>query len=245
MTGSRRDGEEPGYHDPAYANQPPYGNYPPPTGPAPTQRLPQYPAYGYDPSDPYAAGQYGGHEPAEAPPGGPKSPQWLWWVAAAAVLVVVGLVIALVISNSSRQQTVVAPAPAMPEPTASSTPRTTTPRTTTATSPSPTPVLPLPTSSAPTPTTTASGQTETVTYDVSGEGRAISITYTDSGGLPQTEFNVALPWSKQVDLPAPAQSAARISIINLGNQVSCTVSINGATTEERTGAGLTICAGLG
>ena len=59
----------------------------------------------------------------------PKSPRWLWVVAAVAVLIVVGLVIALVIVNSSKQDTVVAPPP-MLEPTTTTTTRTptTTPR---------------------------------------------------------------------------------------------------------------------
>ena len=42
---------------------------------------------------------------------------------------------------------------------------------------------------------------QTVVYNVTGEGRAISITYVDDDGMMQTEFNVALPWSKEVSLP--------------------------------------------
>lgn len=256
MTGSpRHDGGEPnrpvgggypgqpGYsgYDPAYAEQSPYGpTYSPPQGPAPTQRLPPYP-YGYGPGDPHATGPYGTGPTGDEPPPDGKSPRWLWALAGVAVFLVVALVIALVISNSSRQETVVAPAPgpAMPEPTS-----TTTRTPTTTTRPTPTPIAPAPTTSAPTPTTTVPGRTESVTYDVSGTGRAISITYTDNGGVPQTEFNVALPWSKQVELTA-AEDTARISIINLGSEVTCTVTVDGVTTEQRTGAGLTICAGLG
>ena len=37
------------------------------------------------------------------------------------------------------------------------------------------------------------GETETVDYNVDGTGRAISITYVDTGGVLQTEFNVMLP----------------------------------------------------
>lgn len=246
----RRDGAGPtqpmgnGYQgppDPAYANQPPYGPpYQPPVTPNPTERLPyqQYGQYGYDP---YATGQYGpGYPPGEPPPPppeGPKSPTWLWILAGAVVLLVVALVIALVITNSSRQQTVVAPAPSMPEPTATTTTRPSPTRT-------PTPVVPLPTTAAPTPTTTAPAEgTETVTYDVMGEGRVINITYTDTGGVPQTEFNVELPWSKQVELPAPARSSARISIINVGRDVTCSVTINGTQVQQNTGSGLTFCVG--
>ncbi|MGE2713470.1 MmpS family transport accessory protein [Mycolicibacterium litorale] len=249
----RRDGPGPtqplgnsyqGPPDPAYANQTPYGPaYQPPAAPNPTERLPyyQYGQYGYDP---YATGQYGpGYPPGgpqEPPPEGPKSPMWLWVLAGAVVLLVVALVIALVITNSSRQQTVVAPAPSMPEPTATTTPRPTTPTRT------PTPVVPLPTtpSSPAPPTSVPSEATETVTYNVVGEGRVINITYTDTGGVPQTEFNVALPWSKQVELPSPARSSARISIINVGRDVTCSVTINGAQVQQNTGSGLTFCVGM-
>jgi len=249
MTDSpRRDGPEPfgnsypGYTDPAYASQAPYGpTYQAPGAPAPTERLPAYSPYGYDP---YATGQYGaGGQPPQPPePDGPKSPRWLWIVAALAILTVIGLVIALVIVNSSKQETVVAPLPSLPEPT-STRPSPTTTRPTI-------PVFPLPTQPS-TPSTTGPstpgtpGATETVVYDVSGDGRAINITYVDTGGVLQTEFNVMLPWSKQVDLAQPAENSASVSIINVGREVSCSISVNGVQVNQRTGAGLTICTGAG
>lgn len=236
----RRDGTEPtqplpngytGYTDPAYANQTPYGaTYQPP----PTQQLP---AYGYDP---YATGQYGQYPPGGPPeqPEGPKAPRWLWIVAAIAVVLVIGLVIALVVINSSRQDTVVAPLPSLPQPSVTT-------RTPTTTSRAPSiPVIPAPT--RPSPTTSApSGATETVVYEVSGDGRAINITYVDTGGVLQTEFNVVLPWSKEVELAQPAKDSASVSIINVGREVSCSISVNGVQVRQRTGAGLTICTGAG
>jgi hypothetical protein len=134
-------------------------------------------------------GQYGAQYPPEEPPQppppeGPKSPRWLWFVAGISVLMVIGLVIALVIVNSSRQQTVVAPLPSMTEPSFTTPTPTTSPRPTI-------PVFPLPTLPS-TPSTTSPstpGATETVVYDVSGDGRAINITYVDTGGVLQTEFN--------------------------------------------------------
>jgi hypothetical protein len=89
-----------------------------------------------------------------------------------------------------------------------------------------------------------SGQTETVFYSVTGEGRAINITYVDTGGVMQTEFNVALPWSKEVNLVAPAKSSASVAIINVGRDVTCSVSVDGAQVRQRTGRGLTICTGV-
>ncbi|MDV3127744.1 MmpS family protein [Mycobacterium sp. 21AC1] len=249
MTDSpRRDGGEPtqqlgsnepvDYPDPAYAGQPPY-NAAYPAGPTPTQQYPSYPPYGYDPG---ATGQYGAGYPP--PPGGTEPPEpgsqeprmWLWVLAAVAVLVVVGLVIALVIANGSRQETVRAPQPITPEPTFS-TPRTAPPTTSRAPRP-----IPGPTTGPPTSPTTP-GATETVTYEVTGEGRAINITYLDTGSMLQTEFNVMLPWSKQVELPQPAAETASVSIINFGPEVGCTVTVNGVQTQHNVGTGLTICVG--
>ncbi|WP_441957021.1 MmpS family transport accessory protein [Mycolicibacterium houstonense] len=251
MTDSpRRDGSEPtqsfgsgypvDYPDPAYANQPPYqGGYPVlPPAPNPTQQLPTYPPYGYDPN---ATGQYGAGSP---PPGGPVPPEpdnreprlWLWILAGVAILAVLGMVIALVIANGSRQETVVAPQPVTPEPGFTTSP---TPPTTTSRSPRPIPV-PIP---APPTATTAPGPTETVTYEVTGEGRAINITYLDTGNMFQTEFNVALPWSKQVELAQPATETASVSVVNFGPEVACTVTVNGVQTQHRTGSGITICVG--
>jgi hypothetical protein len=245
----RRDEPEPlgnrypGYTDPAYASQAPYGpTYQAPGAPAPTERLPTYSSYGYDP---YATGQYGQqYPPGEGPqppsPEGPKSPRWLWIIAGIAVLTVIGLVIALVIVNSSRQETVVAPLPSLTEPSLTTGTPTTTPRPTI-------PVFPAPTLPS-TPSTSgpgAPGATETVVYDVSGDGRAINITYVDSGGVLQTEFNVMLPWSKEVELAHPAEDSASVSIINVGPEVSCSITVNGVQVQQRTGAGLTICTATG
>lgn len=257
MTDSpRRDGSDPtrsfgngypvDYPDPAYANQPPYpAAYPAVPGPTPqagsstpnpTQQLPSYPPYGYDP---YATGHYGAGSP---PPGNtPPEPDnreprlWLWILAGVAVLIVLGLVLALVIANGSRQETVIAPQPINPEPGFTTSP---TAPTTTSRSPRPIPApMPPPTG------TTTQGPTETVTYEVTGEGRAINITYLDTGNMFQTEFNVALPWSKQVELAQPAGETASVSVVNFGPEVACTVTVNGVQTQHRTGSGITICVG--
>lgn len=240
----RGDGPEPSqpwgpsyppYSDPAYAGQTPYGpTYQAPQAHDPTRQLPQYPPYGYDP---YATGQYAPQYPPGEPPEGPpprKSPRWLWVVAAVAVLLVVGLVIALVVANSSKQETVVAPPP-MPEPTSTTTrtPPTTSLR------PLP-PIVPVPTATPPTESA-APGATETVVYEVNGDGRAINITYVDTGSLLQTEFNVVLPWRKEVQLPSPAENSASLTIINVGREVTCSVTINGVQVQANTGNGLTIC----
>lgn len=235
----------PGYTDPAYASQAPYGPpYQPPPAPRPTERLPAYSPYG---SDPYATGQYPPQYPpgyGAEPPEDPKSPRWLWIVAGVAVVTIIGLVIALVIVNSSRQQTVMAPIPSAPEPSFATPTPTTTSRTPT-TRPS-TPLVPLPTaptvpSTSPSPDTTTPGATDSVVYSVGGTGRAINITYVDTGGLLQTEFNVTLPWTKEVSLPQPGERSASISVINVGRDVSCSIAVNGVKVDQRIGTGLTIC----
>ncbi|MGV0835067.1 MmpS family transport accessory protein [Mycolicibacterium thermoresistibile] len=240
-------GGYPGYSDPAYASQAYGPTYPASPPPQPTEQLPPYSAYGYDP---YRTGQQGYEYPPTEPPepDGPKIPGWLWMLAALVVLLVVGLVIALVITNSSRQETVFAPGPSATEPSypMPSPPPTTTRR-------APTTVLPPLPSPGPTtgPTatppggTTTPGATESVVYEVAGSGRAINITYIDTGGVLQTEFNVLLPWSKQVELPSPATSSASVSIINVGRDVTCTVTVDGTQIQQRTGSGLTICVGSG
>jgi hypothetical protein len=181
----------------------------------------------------------------------------LWVVAAVAALLVAGLVLALfVVSGSPRDSTVAAPMPQTTSAASSPTtrPSPTTPRvpiTTTTRLPMPTATeRPSPTDSVEPSTPTLPGETtesptgsETVVYSVTGEGRAINITYVDSGGVMQTEFNVALPWSKEVSLSAPAKGSASVAVVNVGRDVTCSISVNGAQIRQRSGRGRTICTG--
>ena len=237
-----------GFSDPAYANQPPYGtSYPPQGVPAPTQQLPAYSQhdYGYG----YDTGFYGppyppDGAPPEPPQPSPPSRRWLWVLATGSVLTVLALVIAVVIINSAQEQVVVAP-PLIPAGPDFTTPAPTTTRTPTTSRPLP----PVPIPTEPTPgipnEPTTPGETQTVVYQVAGRGRAISITYVDTGGVLQTEFNVLLPWSKQVELASPADSSASVNIINFGRQITCSITVAGDVVVNRTGAGLTVCGALG
>ena len=221
------------YVDPAYSGQP---SYPPPYHPGPshdpnsanpTDRLPQYWLQGQPPPE----------VPQDLEPNKPKPPRWLWIAAAGAVVLVTALLIALVIANgTARKQTAV---PALPS---------------TPSSPRPIPVVPhSPSHSAraPEPATTEPSQPadpstmQTVVYNVSGDGRAISITYVDNDGMMQTEFNVALPWSKEVSLPESGSRTPNVTIVNIGHDVSCSVTVDGVEINQRSGAGLTICNGNG
>ncbi|OBJ12338.1 hypothetical protein A5659_07955 [Mycobacterium sp. 1165196.3] len=227
--------------DPAYADQTPYGpsyggTTSSPWAPSPneantTKRLPAYWQQDLPPASELPPGM------APPPPDAPKSSRWLWIGAGAAVLLAVALVIALVLANDAiKTQTAVPPLPAMPEP---STPTTTT-------SPHRTPSLipaPIPPTSVPAlpPETTGPAAMQDVVYTVSGEGRAISIMYIDTGGLIQTEFNVALPWSKEVSLSKSANHPANVTIVNIGHSVTCTLTVDGVQVSKRVGGGLTIC----
>jgi Mycobacterium membrane protein len=235
---ARRDGSDPpesigsSYPDPAYASQVPYIV-------APTQQFPTSPTFG---TDPFAA-----------PPPEPRrrqAPGWLWALAGLSVVLVLCLAIALVIINSNEQQTLVAPPP-MPEPSHETTtaPSTSTPSAETAPIPLPIP-LPMPGMTtppggvAPPGDTSAPREPQTVVYSVSGPGRAINITYIDNGNVLQTEFNVMLPWSKEVQLATPSARSASLSIVNVGRPISCSISINGVPVQHHTGMGLTVCTAL-
>jgi len=221
----------PRYTDPAYSGQssypPPYypGSSPDPNSANPTDKLPQYWLQGQPPPD---------QTTRESTSGRPKAPRWLWIAAAAAVVLVTALVIALVIANgTARKQTAVPPLPASSQ------------------NPVPTARMPSPSASASAPTTTETSQPtdssamQTVSYNVTGEGRAISITYVDNDGMMQTEFNVALPWSKEVSLPTSSSRTPDVTIVNIGHDVTCSVTVDGVEINQRTGAGLTVCNGSG
>jgi hypothetical protein len=80
-----------------------------------------------------------------------------------------------------------------------------------------------------------------IVYTVTGEGRAISIMWIDTGDVVQTEFNVALPWSKEVTLSKSAVHPANVTIVNIGHNVSCSVSVAGVQVSQRVGVGITMC----
>jgi hypothetical protein len=229
--------------DPAYADQAAfaqtYGRHLSQWTPGPTEADPTTgsPAYWQSGQPPPGEVPPNGMAP---PPGGRKTPRWLWVAAGMAVLLVVGLVVALALVNGAiRTQTAVPPLPPMPEP--STWVPTPTPPTRTSPSPIPAPVPPTLGPETPTETTGPPAAMQDVVYDVTGEGRALSIMYVATGGLIETEFNVALPWSKQVSLAKSAAHPANVTVVNFGHDITCTVTVAGIQVSRRVGVGLTIC----
>jgi Mycobacterium membrane protein len=225
------------YVDPAYADQAPYTqSYGSSAQWAPSaNETLELPAYWQE--EQALSGGAPRSELAPPPPGGPTSPRWLWFVAGGAVLLVVGLVIALIMANGAvKTETAVPPLPSMPESTSTTQSRSPAPSTTRR------PRLLPPPSGPNTPTETTDPATlQSVVYNVTGDGRAISITYMDTGDVVQTEFNVALPWSKEVSLSKTGTHQPIVTIINIGHNVTCSLTVAGVQVRQREGVGLTIC----
>lgn len=187
--------------------------------------------YQSPPGAPYGAPPSAGGEPPAPTP--PKSPKWLWLLAGVAVLLVVGLVAALFLADGSSDKTATGTtASAAPSGRAGSTS-------------SRAPTTSKKSSSEPSSTSTSPsessepGTDETVAYSVTGTGKAISIVYTESDGVVQTAFNVELPWSKEVTLSS--STPATLTIATLGDEVTCTITVNGEQVSQRTGSVLTVC----
>lgn len=65
----------------------------------------------------------------------------------------------------------------------------------------------------------------TVVYDVSGSGKASTITYTTDGmTTTNQESNVKLPWSKTITLPAD-QALRMVSIVAQGSSQSSKIDV--------------------
>jgi serine/threonine-protein kinase len=170
--------------------------------------------------------------PAE-PPRSARIPRWLWYAAGAAVLVAVVLLSVLMIDNTSSNTTTGARST-----TATSGDRS--PSSVASSAPFTLPSFSFPTLPG-TTVTNPSGATETVEYQVTGQGSALSVMYNDTGGKVQTEFNVTLPWRKEVKLTKPAKDSASVTVVNSGAQVTCTIAIAGVQVRTQTGTTFVAC----
>lgn len=177
----------------------------------------------------------------------PGDSRWRPLTAVLGAVVALGAIATAVIINSgdsaSTEATVGAP---VPRPTTSA---TATPRTTLAPSQSSQPRLPpetfttvppaaRPPSAAPVPTPTltaappplaplptAALNPRTVVYSVTGTKGLldlVNVVYTDARGFPQTEFNVALPWSKMIVLN-PGVTTESVIATSLSGRLNCVI----------------------
>lgn len=212
--------------DPAYASQ--AFEYPALSStaqPNQTAVLPQqYGSYGPPPQDP--------------PPPRRSNTFWLWVVGIGALVVIIALIATLVVLIQRQDE--------QPPPTVIATPST---RTSTTTAPSVPSLPPIPSFTIPPipvnpPTQGSQAATETVVYEVSGRGPALNITYFDASGSLQMEFNVKLPWRKEVKLNSEQLTNAVVIAADFSHDVSCTLLVNGAQKSTTSGK-MATCSGMG
>lgn len=178
--------------------------------------------------------------------GWPADSRWRPATAIVGAVVALGAIATAVIINSgdsaSTKATLGAPAPhpvtSAPATTKASVPPSAAPRPsqlpaetfTTVTTPSAAPPAP-PVAAAPTVAPplaappTAAVNPRTVVYSVNGTKQLldlVNIVYTDARGVPQTEFNVSLPWSKAVVLNPGVETESVVATSFYG-QLSCSI----------------------
>jgi hypothetical protein len=175
-------------------------------------------------------------------PVGPTDYRWRPVAAIAAAVFVLAVIATVLIVNggdsASTTATVVPPTrtviatprPTTPPPTSSLPPETVTtvpsrPRAPTArptAEPSPTPTAASPS----TPSTPPAVDPHTFVYRVTGSKQLfdlVSIIYTDAQGLPHTDLNVSLPWSKTVVL-TPGVQIKSVVATSLTGRLNCAIT---------------------
>ncbi|MDT5176799.1 MAG: hypothetical protein QOJ95_997, partial [Mycobacterium sp.] len=173
----------------------------------------------------------------------PIDRRWIWVAGVAGAILLVAIICTVVIlgggDSGSVSKTVVPPAPT----TTAQDAVTTAPRvmTSVAPPPPPAPLAPLSpetvTTLAPSPTASAAPvpaavppvaalSPSTITYQVTGTRPLldmVTVVYTDAQGALQTEFNVALPWTRTVTLN-PGVELKSVIATSLTGQLNCAVT---------------------
>lgn len=164
----------------------------------------------------------------------PIDRRWIWVAGVAGAILLVAVICTAVIlgggDSGSVSKTVIPPLPttalatstppsviaAPPAPVVPSAPLS--PETVTTVPPTPTAsAVPAPVEAAPSP--------RNVTYQVTGTRQMIdlvTVVYTDQQGALQTEFNVALPWSRTVTLD-PGVELSSVTATSLTGQLNCSI----------------------
>lgn len=165
----------------------------------------------------------------------PIDRRWIWVAGVAGAILLIAVVCTVVIlsggDSGSVSKTVIPQLPttglatstapsataAPPAPPIASAPLA--PETVTTLAPSPTAsAAPAPIEAAPSP--------RNVTYQVTGTRQMIdlvTVVYTDQQGALQTEFNVALPWSRTVTLD-PGVQLSSVTATSLTGQLNCSIT---------------------
>jgi len=87
-------------------------------------------------------------------------------------------------------------------------------------------------------TPAVSSSTATVVYEVTGSGRASSVTYnSDGGGSIAQEASVKLPWRKEISVDR-GFSITTVSAQNAGSgSITCRIIVDGEVVKENTSSG--------
>lgn len=159
--------------------------------------------------------------------------RWLWVAGVAGAILLVAVIATVVVVNSGDSESTAAKIA-----TPATRPAVTPPPTPTASTPPlpPETVTTLTPSTAVSPTTTAATTAEaapppvadprTIVYSVTGNKQLIdliTVIYTDEQGMPRTEFNVALPWTKSV-VPNPDVGINSVTATSVAGQLNCTIT---------------------
>ena len=198
----------------------------------------------------------------------PIDRRWIWVAGVAVAILLIAVICTVVIlgggDSGSVSKTVIATtAPAPPVATSTvAAPALTTPAMTTPALPSAGP-LPIPsaplspetvTTIAPSPTAIATADPAppaaalaptSVTYQVTGTRPLldlVTVVYTDGRGALQTDFNVALPWSRTVTLD-PGVELKSVTATSLTGQLNCSITdaSGAAIAAQSTNSMITTC----
>lgn len=181
--------------------------------------------------------------------------RWIWVAGVAGAILLIAVICTVVIlgggDSGSVSKTVAAPTST----TAQAATTTAPPAMTSAAPPAPvaplspetvTTVAPSPTANAvPAPTEVAPPSPRVVTYQVTGKRQLldmVTVVYTDAQGALQTEFNVALPWTRSVTLD-PGVELKSVTATSLTGQLNCSVtdSTGAIVVAQNTGTMITTC----
>jgi Mycobacterium membrane protein len=171
------------------------------------------------------------------------STRWRWAAALAGavlVLAVIGTVVIVRggdsasttarITPSGSMPTLTQPVSTKPPPVASTPNSSLPPETVTTVTPSATTVTEAP------PRTAPQTDPRTITYTVSGTrqpGDIVTVTYLDESGVPRTDFNITLPWTKTI-IAGSNVLLNSVTAVSVASHLNCSITdANGQTVGSQ------------